>query len=239
MDKLALSVATLYTLAAAQFVICVVITASHYGPPAYNPLTTTISDLQALNCGTFQGAYICSPLHAVANLSVAVLGLLIVVGSLLIRPLLPGGRRRDVAVGFIILAGAAAFANAFTPEDVTWTGDLVTAIIAFLGANFGLIQIGRAVSSESRWRDYGLFSQALGAFGLGAFILDGFGLGAVIGEGAIEWLIIAPILVWAPATGFRLMLVQKLRLDHQPEGAKIVAARTDTRSSPAPRRLRR
>lgn len=100
----------------------------------------------------------------------------------------------------------AAFANAFTPENVTWTGDLVIAIIAFLGANFGLLQIGRAVSSAPHWRDYGLFSQTLGTFGVAALILDGFGLGTVIGEGAIEWLVVAPILIWAPATGFRLIL---------------------------------
>lgn len=206
MEKLVSFAATLYIVAAVQFVIFVAITASNYGPPVYNPLTVTISDLQALNCGTFQGAYVCSPMHVLANLSVAVLGLLMIAGSLSLRPLLPGGHRRNIAVGFLVVAGVAAFANAFTPEDVTWTGDLVTAIIAFLGANFGLIQIGRVVSSESNWRGYGLFSQTLGTFGVAALILDGLGLGTLVGEGAIEWLIVAPVLVWAAATGFRLIL---------------------------------
>jgi fermentation-respiration switch protein FrsA (DUF1100 family) len=105
-----------------------------------------------------------------------------------------------------VIAGLGAFANAFTPEDVTLTGDVVTAIIAFLGANFGLIQIGRTMSMESRWRDYRLFSEALGAVGIAALTLDGFGLGTVIGTGAIEWLIVLPILVWAPATGIRLIV---------------------------------
>jgi hypothetical protein len=141
-----------------------------------------------------------------ANLSVAVLGLLTVGGSLSFRSLLPDGRRRDIAVGLLVVAGLAAFANAFTPEDVTWSGDLVTALIAFLGANFGLIQIGRITPMEPRWQGYSLFTQALGTVGIVALIFDGFGLGTVIGTGAIEWLIVAPILVWAPATGLCLIL---------------------------------
>jgi len=206
MEKIAYYAAALYFSAAVQFVACIAVAGSRYGPPAYNPVTTTISDLQAVSCGTFQGAQVCSPLHVLANLSVAVLGLLMIAGSLSIRPLLPAGRRRDVAVALLVVAGLAAFANAFTPEDVTFTGDVVTAIIAFLGANFGLIQIGRTVSTDPRWRGYRIFSETLGTVGIAAFILDGFGLGTLIGNGTIEWLIVAPILVWAPATGLRLIL---------------------------------
>ena len=198
--------AIFFIVATVQFIICIPITASRYGPPAYNPLTTTISDLQAVNCGIFQGVYICSPLHDLANISVAMLGLLIIAGSLLFRSRLRASCRRNVALSLFLIAGLATFANAFTPEDITWTGDLITAIIAFLGANFGLIQIGRTLATDPRWRGYAIFSNVLGTVGIGAFVLDGFGLGTVIGEGTIEWLIIAPILVWAPVIGLRLIL---------------------------------
>jgi len=198
--------AALYVLAAVQFVACIACTAYRYGPPAYDPARVTISDLQALSCGAFQGAPVCSPLHALANLSVAVLGLSMVVGSLALRPALPGGRRRDVALGLLVVAGLGAFANAFTPEDVTLTGDTVTALVAFLGANFGMIQLGRAMATEPRWRGYGTFARVLGAVGVAAVILDGLGLGTAIGEGAIEWLIVAPVLVWIPALGVRVIL---------------------------------
>ena len=117
--KLASYGAILYIVAGVQFVACIAVTAWRYGPPGYNFRVDTISDLQAVKCGTFQGAQVCSPLHALANLSVAVLGLLIIVGSLMLRLALPGGSRRDVAVGLLVLAGLGAFANAFTPEDVT------------------------------------------------------------------------------------------------------------------------
>jgi Protein of unknown function (DUF998) len=193
--------AALYVVATTEFVICMAVAASHYGPPAYNPITDSISDLQAVNCGTFQGAQVCSPLHTLANLSVAMLGLSIAIGSLFLRGALPGGRRGDLAICLLVIAGLAAFANAFTPEDVTLTGDTVTAIIAFIGANFGLIQIGRAMSTEAVWRSYRLLSQALGTVGIAALILDGLGLARVIGMGMTEWLIVAPILIWAPAIG--------------------------------------
>ncbi|MGA2665052.1 MAG: DUF998 domain-containing protein [Nitrososphaerales archaeon] len=205
--KLALCGAALYIVAAVQFVVCIAVTASYYGPPAYDPVTDTISDLQAVNCGLFQGAQVCSPLHALANLSVALLGLLVIAGSLMLRPALPGGRRRDVAVGLLVVAGLGAIANAFTPEDVTLSGDAVTALVAFLGANFGLIQMGRTVSAAPRRLGYGRFIQALGAVGVAALTLDGLGLGSsMVGTGTIEWLIVAPILVGAPAIGVRLML---------------------------------
>lgn len=198
--------AILYSVAAIQFIVCMAFTASRYGPPSYNPATDTISDLQAVNCGTFQGAQVCSPLHFLANISVAVLGLLIILGSLSLRPTIPGGRRKDLAVGLLVLAGLGTLANAFTPEDVTLTGDTVTALVAFLGANFGLIQIGRAVSIEPQWRGYRLLSQGLGTVGIAALTLDGLGLGTVIGTGAIEWLIVAPILIWTLAIGVRLII---------------------------------
>src|SRR5580658_5641690 len=105
MEKIASFAGALYILAALQFVVCIAVAASQYGPPAYDPVTITISDLQAVHCGTFQGAYVCSPLHVLANISVAALGILIAAGSFLLRPLLPGGRRKDVAVWLLVIAG--------------------------------------------------------------------------------------------------------------------------------------
>ena len=133
------------------------------------------------------------------------MGLLIAAGSLLIRTALPPSRRRDTAVGLLVVAGLASFANAFTPEDVTYVGDLVTALVAFLGANFGLIQIGRVMSADPQWGRYSGFTKALGIEGVAAIILDGFGVAALVGDGGAEWLIIAPILVWAPVIGIRLL----------------------------------
>jgi len=198
--------AILYVVAPILFLVCMIVTGLHYGPPTYNPITDTISDLQAVHCGTFQGTYVCSPLHSLANFSVAMLGLSIAVGSLSILGDLSKGRRGKVAVGLLIATGLAALANALTPEDVTLIGDTITAIIVFLAANFGLIQIGRTMHATARNRIFGLFGQILGTIGIVAFILDGFGIGTVIGMGAIEWLIVAPILGWAPTMGLHSII---------------------------------
>ena len=181
------------------------VTAAHYGPPPYNPVSDTISDLQAVHCGPFQGAQVCSPLHAVANLSVAVIGLLMITGSLSLRRALPGGSRRDKAAWLFVIAGLAAFTNAFTPEDVTVAGDAITAFVIFIGTNFGLILIGKAMLAEHRWRGLALSAEALGSLGVASIILDVLGFGTVMGEGLIEWLVIAPFLIWAPAVGLRVI----------------------------------
>jgi len=197
--------AILYIVAAFQFIVCLAVVASSYGPPAYSPLSTTISDLQAVSCGVFQGARVCSPFHDLANFSVAALGLLMASGSLMVRPALPGGRDRNLAIWLLVVAGLASFANAFTPEDVTYTGDLVTALIAFLGANFGLIQMGKAMSTDAGWGRFWQFTEGLGVVGIAAIIIDGFGGASLLGNGGIEWLIVAPIIIWAPTMGLRLI----------------------------------
>ena len=195
-----------YIAAPVQFVACLAVAATRYGPPAYSPLTVTISDLQAAGCGAFQGAHVCSPLNGLANLSVAILGILVAGGSALLYPSFPEGSRRNRGVVLLFAAGVAAFANAFTPEDVTYAGDLITALVAFLAANFGLVQVGRGMSSDPRWRRFSRFTGALGAVGVAALILSGAGAGWVRGGGGFEWLIVAPVLLWTPAFGARLAL---------------------------------
>jgi len=195
-----------YVLAPVQFVAGLAVAAARYGPPPYSPLGVTISDLQAVGCGAFQGAYVCSPLHSLANLSVAVLGILIVIGTVLLRPYIPDGGRRGLGVFLLVVAGGAAFANAFTPEDVTLQGDQLTALVAFLAANFGLIQVGRVMPTDPRWRRFSRVTTALGVIGVAALVLSGTGVAALVGQGGIEWMILAPVLVWTPALGVRLAL---------------------------------
>lgn len=213
--KLASYGAAFYLIGAAQFLAGMTITALYYGPPAYSPFSDSISDLQAVHCGLFQGNEVCSPLHLLANFSVAVLGLFVIVGSVLIRTRFPPGRRRTVAVGLLIAAGIGSVANAFTPEDVVYAGDIVTALVAFLGANFGLIQIGRLMSSDKRWGNFQVFTEALGVVGLMALIFDGLGITGPLGTGGIEWLIVAPILLWALVFGFRFISKGKSPPTHE------------------------
>jgi hypothetical membrane protein len=197
--------AALYIIGAVQFLIGMTVAALHYGPPPYNLQQNSISDLQAVNCGLFQGDQVCSPLHTVANSSVAILGLLLIAGTMLIRTGFPAGRRWSVALGLLVLAGAGALANAFAPEDVSITADTLTALVAFLGANFGLIQIGRLMSKDSGFRGFLIYTEVSGVVGVAALILYGASVTGPLGPGGMEWLIVAPILLWAFVMGIHFL----------------------------------
>lgn len=193
-----------FLIGAIQFLIGMFVTILKYGPPSYNFQRNSISDLQAIHCGLFSGNQVCSPLHTVANFSVAVVGLLLVIGTLLIRSNFPKNRRSSIAFAILIIGGLGAFANGFTPEDVTLVGDTATALVAFLGANFGLIQLGRAMSQIVEWHNVRAYTKISGAFGLVALILDGVNITGPLGSG-IEWFIVAPVVLWMFVFGIQLL----------------------------------
>jgi hypothetical membrane protein len=196
--------AFLYVLGAVQFVVGIVVAALYYGPPRYNIQGNSISDLQAVNCGLFQGSQVCSPLHLIANSSVTLLGLLLVLGTLLIRARFPTGRRRTIALGLLVIGGLGAAANGFTPEDVTLAGDTLTALIAFLGANLGLVQVGRLMARDPGWGRFRLYTEISGVVGLVALILYGANTTGPLGAGVMEWLIVVPVFVWVLVIGTHL-----------------------------------
>ncbi len=196
--------AIFYAVAPLQFWVCMLTTAHYYGPPSYNLLSDTISDLQAVKCGLFQGNPVCSPMHVLANSSVVVVGLLLIAGTFLIRSIFLMTRIRTIALSLLIAAGLAAVANGFTPEDVTFEGDVVTALIVFLGANFGLVQIGKLMSNIPGLSGLRIPTQILGVVGLGALIVDGINIVPQY-PGFLEWTIVVPVLIWSFVVGIRIL----------------------------------
>jgi hypothetical membrane protein len=110
-----------------------------------------------------------------------------------------------VALALLVLAGLGTAANGFTPEDVTLTGDALTAFFAFLCANLGLIQLGRVTARDAQLRGQGAYALISGAAGLAALILYAANVTGPLGMGGMEWLIIAPILLWMLVVGTRLV----------------------------------
>lgn len=194
-------------MGAIQFLVGMVVTALGYGPPSFNFQRNSISDLQAIHCGLFNRNQVCSPFHNVANFSVAVIGLFLVVGTLSIRSGFTKNRISSVALTLLIVGGLGAVANGFTPEDVTLLGDTVTALVVFLAANFGLIQLGRAMSQDIQWHNVRVYTKISGAVGIVALILDGVGITGPLGSG-IEWVIVAPVVLWMIVFGMQLLRVQ-------------------------------
>ncbi len=175
-----------------------------YGPPAYHFVSNSISDLQAVHCGPFDGKQVCSPGNVAANAGVFLAGLCLTFGTLLGGPIFTHGRQRPGAAPLLTLAGLAAAANAFTPEDVTLIGDAVTAFIIFLAADIGLILLGRPSTTTPGLRSRFAYPAVLGEFGFLVLILWSLGLTGPLGSG-IEWLVVAPILVWMLAAGTLLL----------------------------------
>jgi hypothetical membrane protein len=208
----------LYVVSVVQFYVGFVVVALHYGPPGYDPLNDSISDLQAVHCGDLQGAYVCSPFHLVANASVIVLGLFLLLGTLLSRPTLPKHGSLLAGSGLLIIAAVGAIGNGFTPEDVTATGDALTALVAFLGANLGLIQIGRMMSGDPRWRGFRLYSMISGIVGLLALVLYLGDIVGVNGSGLIEWIIVVPVTIWMLVAGIRITYVSSPAEAHSSSG---------------------
>jgi hypothetical membrane protein len=175
-----------------------------YGPPRYNLANNSISDLQAVTCGKFQGNIVCSPAHDVANAAVILLGLFLIIGTLLIRKKFSVGKLRSTGLGFLLLAGIGAVGNGFTPEDLNLPGDFLTALAIYLGADLGLIFLGLEMARETEWRSLRVYSVLLGVIGLIAFTLFLVNITGPLGTGGMEWFMTAPILLWMLIIGIHL-----------------------------------
>src|SRR4051812_28901098 len=66
-----------------QYFVVQLIVASDW-KPSYDWRLDAISDLGATSCGTFDDRSVCSPLHALMNTSLIVLGLSMTIGSVLV-----------------------------------------------------------------------------------------------------------------------------------------------------------
>jgi hypothetical membrane protein len=189
---------------ATQFVVGMSIAILSYGPPRYDVARTTISDLQTTSCGPFEGTTVCSPASLVANGSVFVIGICLVVGVLVAWSLLTSHGSQVRGPSLLILGGAGAALNAFLPQNVTVLGDAVTAFLAFAGANLGLVLLGRGMLHEPSDHAFALYTTGSGIFGLLSLLVFSLGISGPLGVGGIEWLVTLPIVAWMLVAGSRL-----------------------------------
>src|SRR5437763_1186700 len=72
-----------FYMASLQFFIVMVACALAW-PTHYSALNNTISDLGNTACGAYSGRYVCSPWHALMNVSFVTLGITMMAGSALV-----------------------------------------------------------------------------------------------------------------------------------------------------------
>ncbi|MCI4365720.1 MAG: DUF998 domain-containing protein [Thermoplasmata archaeon] len=174
---------------------------------SYSLLHNYISDLGAVNCGVWPSGtthYVCSPWHLVFNISVILLGLLIILAALLIRSAFPARKSRSLGLFFLVLSGIGAVGVGLFPEDVNLTLHSISAVLAFLLGNLALIVLGFAMFRDTRWDGFRVYSMLSGLIGFIALILYLTHVWGPLGVGGMERLIVAPILLWAVVVGVHL-----------------------------------
>jgi hypothetical membrane protein len=194
---------------AVQFIVAMAITQIGYGS-SYSLTQNYISDLGAVNCGAFGGSgsfpghYVCSPWHDVFNVSVIVLGLLVILAVFLIRTGFPARRSRAIGLGLLALSGLGAIGVGLSPEDVNLTVHSVSALLAFAGGGFALIVLGFAMFRDTRWDGFRAYTILSGLVALIALLLFVSKVYLGLGVGGMERLIVAPVLLWSIVAGTHL-----------------------------------
>jgi hypothetical membrane protein len=173
--------------------------------PVYSLSENHISDLGAVYCGEFTMRQICSPWHDVFNVSIVLVGLLLLIGLALVISAFRPGRLRTLGFVLFALSSAGTAGVGLSPEDVDLTGHATTALIAFSCGGVALIVFGLLFRGDPRWSSaYVPFSIVSGLVALVALVLYVGGLGGPLGAGGAERLVVAPILLWTVLVGIRL-----------------------------------
>jgi hypothetical membrane protein len=188
--------AALIGLGTVQFVAAMAYVQTRYA--GYSLLTNYVSDLG--NTST-------SPLHAVFNVSIIVLGVLSFVGIWMAWSGFPRGASRAAGLLLLMIASVAAILVGLFPENVNPPVHDLVSLLVFLPGGLGLVGLAVGMRPGTHWASYREFSAALGAVTLVslAYYAPTQVLNTTFDPGLIERLIIAPILIWALGAAFHLV----------------------------------
>ena len=191
---------------AIQFFIVQIIVESRW-TTAFSLATNNISDLGNTTCGSYPavaGSFVCSPSYAMMNISFALQGVIIIVGSVLARPIVGPSKIRSLVFWLLIITGVGLIGVGAFPEDVNNLAHVISAGIQFVTGNLGILILGFAMIRVRASLLFGAVSVALGVAGLAATVLFGIRIDLDMGLGTIEriaaytlpiWLIIAGTII--------------------------------------------
>lgn len=189
-----------------QFFAVQIAVALRWSPP-YSLSRDTISDLGNTACGTFNGRFVCSPLHGLMNASFIVLGVAMAAGSVLISRQLASrqlARSRAAAVGLAAMAvsGIGVIIVGIFPENSIPAFHGLGAAISFTAGNAALIIVAAAPTMPLAWRVYSFLSGTLALLALVSYA-SGHYLG--LGEGGMERVVAYPQTLWLIVTGLYML----------------------------------
>ncbi len=197
--------ALLWVVGGIQFVVAMVITQLGWTTP-YSLANNAISDLGAVNCGIFQyeGLYVCSPWHAVFNVSLIIWGLSIILGALAVRHEFPARRSATWGTALLVILGTGAALAGFFPEDVLGIAHVIGFLFAAIGGSTALLLLGLSLGGDSRWRGYRPYSIVSGVVAWVAYVINAAGPYGPLGPAGWERVLAATILLWLATLGIRL-----------------------------------
>lgn len=161
--------------------------------PAYSLRRDTISDLGNTACGTFNGRYVCSPLHALMNASFIALGVTMIAGSVL--TLHHVGANRARRLGFVAtgIGGLGVVVVGVFPENSVPTVHGLGAALPFVIGNLGVIVLGVSLAMPRVLR---VTTLTLGSVALVALLFYASTQYLALGEGGMERIVAYPQTVW-------------------------------------------
>lgn len=177
---------------AVQFVV-----ALRWTPP-YSLSRDTISDLGNTACGTWNGRYVCSPLHGLMNASFVVLGITMMLGSVLIWRYSATSRSSGAGFAALAISGVGVVMVGFFPENNASALHEVGASVPFVLGNASLIILAVSVKMPAGLRVYCFLSGTIALLGLVAYTSKDY---CGLGEGGMERVVAYPQTVFLIVIG--------------------------------------
>ena len=188
----------------AQYFIVQAIVAASWSKVGYSWAGNTISDLGNTHCGPYGTRLVCSPMHAVMNISFITLGMTIIGGAALLQKSLASGFVARLGFWCMAAAGAGAILVGSFPENSVSSLHITGAALSFLLGNLGMILLGVNFSWLPKiLRSYTVLSGLVGLVALVLFLTHAY---AGIDIGGMERVAAYPQTIWMIIFGVYLFL---------------------------------
>ncbi|MDQ2874772.1 MAG: DUF998 domain-containing protein [Actinomycetota bacterium] len=174
----------------------------------YSVSRDTISDLGNTACGTWNGRYVCSPLHGLMNGSFIVLGITMILGSALTFRHFASGRAAAAGFAAIAVSGLGVVMVGLFPENSVPALHGLGAAAPFVLGNVALFVLGLALEVPAVLRGYLFLSGIVAILGLAAYASSHY-LG--LGEGGIERVVAYPQTICLTVLGCYLIVKDAAR----------------------------
>lgn len=176
-----------------QYFAAQIIVASAW-PKAYDWAGNFISDLGNTACGQFASRYVCSPDHALMNISFILLGVIMATGSLLIYQEFRESRASLVGFSLMALAGLGSVLVGAFPENTITGLHVLGAFLALGVGDVSIIILARALGNVRP--SFRIFTLLIGFISLAGFLLFISGAHLGVGRGTLERIASYPQTLW-------------------------------------------